>query len=114
MRGQVEVKASAQVEIKAPAQVVRGKVIVDIEDDIPVPMFALTEKEYPRMPPPEKDMMHRPVSSELEGNDAQTSELRAGTYNQALASSPSAKVPPPPALVAMRGRSAQRDAIHAV
>jgi hypothetical protein len=94
----VNVVMRGQVEVETPAQVVRGKVIVDIdEDDIPIPMFARTEKEYPRLPPPEKDMMQRPVSSELEP-----------MAQQASASSPSADVLPPPAPVAMRGRSAQK------
>jgi len=78
--------------------VVRGKVIIDIEDDdILVPMLALTEKEYPRSPPPEKDMKQRPVSSEMEP-----------TSLQVFASSPSAALPPPPAPLTRRGRSPQK------
>jgi len=95
----VNVVMRGQVDVEAPAQVVRGKVIVDIEDDdIPVPMLALTEKEYPRLPPPEKEKMQRPVKSEMEP-----------MAQQAIASSSSAAaIPPPPAPLAMRGRSAQK------
>jgi len=84
----VNVVMRGRVEVQTPAQVVRGKVIVDMgDDDIPVPMFARSER----------------VSSHSEPDSEQEPMAQ-----QVIGSSSAAAVPPPPAPIATRGRSAQR------